>query len=399
MKIREGDRVKFLNDTGGGTVKEIRNSKFAIVLNDDGFEIPVLIRELVPVAGSGDRQERAGEQDYSSGNVVIPHENEYADADADADAELVKPEKEDGEPVQDQKPGDYYEGPDAGGPGFEHIDDASDSYSGHYPSGEKPASGKPERNLLLGIREDRTKEGLEVWLINDSRFNLFYNVLQEDESSFLSIRAGQIDPDTKILIRRFGREQVNAFITLRIQALFFMRVRYDPVLPAQAEFGMDPVEIYSDSAMGMNDFFDQDAMIVPLISDPHEREVQKMREEEISRLITENKEDTRNDKKALHHKADPLVDEIDLHIEELVEDHGSLSGREALDIQMARFTTTLEGALRGKTKRIVFIHGVGNGKLKYEIRRTLDKKYSRLRYQDASFREYGYGATMVIIRK
>jgi dsDNA-specific endonuclease/ATPase MutS2 len=65
---------------------------------------------------------------------------------------------------------------------------------------------------------------------------------------------------------------------------------------------------------------------------------------------------------------------------------------------MSRFTIALDGAVRSKTKKIVFIHGIGNGKLKYEIRKTLDSKYSRLKYQDASFKEYGYGATMVILK-
>jgi hypothetical protein len=48
-------------------------------------------------------------------------------------------------------------------------------------------------------------------------------------------------------------------------------------------------------------------------------------------------------------------------------------------------------------RKIVFIHGVGNGKLKLEIRRSLDRDYPQLKYQDASFQEYGYGATMVIL--
>ena len=69
-----------------------------------------------------------------------------------------------------------------------------------------------------------------------------------------------------------------------------------------------------------------------------------------------------------------------------------------MDIQISRFTIALDGAIRGKTKKIVFIHGVGNGKLKYEIRKTLDSKYPKLRYQDASFKEYGYGATMVMLK-
>ncbi len=88
---------------------------------------------------------------------------------------------------------------------------------------------------------------------------------------------------------------------------------------------------------------------------------------------------------------------MDLHIETLIDDHQGISNGEILEIQMGRFQTALKTAIIHKTKRIVFIHGVGNGKLKHEIRRTLDRKHPDLKYQDASFREYGYGATMVII--
>jgi len=391
MTIRTGDRVKFLNDTGGGIVKEIKDSKMAIVLIDDGFEVPVLIQELIRVTGSPGSAEVSDQESYSS-RIKMP------DEDDDEDEALLMPVKPGDKAGQDGPAGNYDDGADRE-PGFEYIDDESDSYSDHYPSGEKPAPRRPERNLLLGLVENRSKEGLEVWMINDSRFNVLYTVLRKDELSFLNIRTGHIDPDTKILIRRFSREQINSFITLRLQALFFMKGVYDPVPPSQADFGLDPVGIYSEGALGVNDFFDEDAMIVPLISDSHEREVQKIRELEISRLIAHKKDSPRPDDGSLSPKADPLVEEVDLHIEELVENHSGLSGREVLDIQMARFTTVLEGALRGKTRRIVFIHGVGNGKLKFEIRKTLDNKYSRLRYQDASFREYGYGATMVIIRR
>ncbi len=62
----------------------------------------------------------------------------------------------------------------------------------------------------------------------------------------------------------------------------------------------------------------------------------------------------------------------------------------------------LEGALKagGKStpKRIVFIHGVGKGKLRYEIEKELRRNYPKLRYQDASFAEYGYGAIMIFLK-
>ena len=66
--------------------------------------------------------------------------------------------------------------------------------------------------------------------------------------------------------------------------------------------------------------------------------------------------------------------------------------------QLSRFNIALDGAIRNNMKKIVFIHGVGNGKLKYEIQKCLKNEYPDLRYQDASFKEYGYGATMVLLR-
>jgi dsDNA-specific endonuclease/ATPase MutS2 len=42
---------------------------------------------------------------------------------------------------------------------------------------------------------------------------------------------------------------------------------------------------------------------------------------------------------------------------------------------------------------------VGNGVLKQEITKKLKSKYSKFNFQDASFKEYGYGATMVILRR
>jgi dsDNA-specific endonuclease/ATPase MutS2 len=92
------------------------------------------------------------------------------------------------------------------------------------------------------------------------------------------------------------------------------------------------------------------------------------------------------------------IEEVDLHIEEIIDNFANLSNGEIVNIQLARFTTALEGAILSKTKRIVFIHGVGNGKLKYELCKTLDTKYPDLKYQDASYAEYGFGATMVFLK-
>jgi dsDNA-specific endonuclease/ATPase MutS2 len=72
-----------------------------------------------------------------------------------------------------------------------------------------------------------------------------------------------------------------------------------------------------------------------------------------------------------------------------------LSEGEILNNQLNRFYSALDKAIQGNIKEIVFIHGLGNGKLKYEIRKAIDTKYPDLTYQDASFKEYGFGATLV----
>ena len=81
----------------------------------------------------------------------------------------------------------------------------------------------------------------------------------------------------------------------------------------------------------------------------------------------------------------------------ILDDFRGLSNSEMLEIQMRKFREELDNAMRKGVKKIVFIHGVGAGVLKLEIRKELDRMKKKLDYQDASFKEYGYGATLVRI--
>ncbi len=46
-KFQVGDKVNFLNATGGGTVKRIIDTRMVEVTIEDGFDIPVLMSDLV----------------------------------------------------------------------------------------------------------------------------------------------------------------------------------------------------------------------------------------------------------------------------------------------------------------------------------------------------------------
>lgn len=88
--------------------------------------------------------------------------------------------------------------------------------------------------------------------------------------------------------------------------------------------------------------------------------------------------------------------EVDLHIEELLESYSQLSNSEILCIQIERFVRELENAIAHREKKIIFIHGTGEGVLKREIRNTL-ADYAGIDFYDAPFNRYGFGATEVVI--
>ena len=87
------------------------------------------------------------------------------------------------------------------------------------------------------------------------------------------------------------------------------------------------------------------------------------------------------------------IREVDLHIERLREDFEFLKPEEILPIQMALFEKELDSAIMNNCSEITFIHGVGSGKLKYEISKILSKHPHVKYYQDADKQKFGYGAT------
>ncbi|MEH0007600.1 MAG: Smr/MutS family protein [Flavobacteriales bacterium] len=90
--------------------------------------------------------------------------------------------------------------------------------------------------------------------------------------------------------------------------------------------------------------------------------------------------------------------EIDLHIEALVDRPLGLSHAEMLAIQKCQAIEKLEESMKKGIARVIFIHGVGKGVLRDELRAIFDR-YAHITYCDASYARYGHGATEVQIFK
>jgi hypothetical protein len=108
------------------------------------------------------------------------------------------------------------------------------------------------------------------------------------------------------------------------------------------------------------------------------------------KLIYKNKDAT-----SIRRKGEYM--EVDLHIHELVDRHENMSNSEIVAIQLEHFERMLRIAERKKIQRVIFIHGVGQGVLRAEIRKMLHDYYPNCQFLDAPYNEYGYGATEVRI--
>ncbi|QWX84533.1 DNA mismatch repair protein MutS [Cellulophaga sp. HaHaR_3_176] len=88
--------------------------------------------------------------------------------------------------------------------------------------------------------------------------------------------------------------------------------------------------------------------------------------------------------------------EVDLHIHQLVPSKRGMSNYDILNIQLDTAKRQLNFAISKKIQKIVFIHGVGEGVLKEELR-YLFGRYDNVKHYDADYQKYGLGATEVYI--
>jgi hypothetical protein len=357
MTFKPGDKVKFLNDVGGGKVTRVINQT-AYVETEDGFEIPALFSELLP-----------------DGDAFIEEEEKVVKV-----PKYHKPSKQVVEPVIP-----YNSGLD------EHIADD-----------EVITSENSTLNILLGIVPVKTKNSQEpafdIYMISDCSYRMMYTLSVVKENFCYGHKAGMVADDTKVLVTSLSTKELRELQSLKINCIFYKRGIYLPHESLIYEYKIDLFALLDPQNWVENDYFDEKAIIINL--------TEESLIYEIERLVTENEEKfiIQKKRKDMKHpiakqSQNSGMEEVDLHIEQLSDNFNDLSAGEILDIQMGRFTIALEGAIRNNTKKIVFIHGVGNGKLKFEIRRILETKYAHLKYQDASFKEYGYGATMVLLKK
>lgn len=88
--------------------------------------------------------------------------------------------------------------------------------------------------------------------------------------------------------------------------------------------------------------------------------------------------------------------EVDLHIHQLTNSTRGMTNFEMLNLQLDTAKRQLEFAMRKRIQKVVFIHGVGEGVLKEELK-YLFNRYDNVKFYDADYQKYGLGATEIYI--
>ena len=354
MKIKVGDKVKFLNDVGGGTVTKVIDKNNVQVLNEYNFEVPVAISELI-----------IEQDDDSFDNNQVSHEIKLEDLPSKpADKEDI-----------------FY-------PETEIIEDNIDIkvYFAFVPT---------DANNIVN-------SDFDTYLINDSNYHIMYNYITNKEGHYFGTDAGVLEANTKLSIESFKREELNDLPEFIFQFIIYKKGSCDIYSPIQQSITVKPTKFYKENSFKENDFFDENSMIFNLLEKSIlQDEVDKLSQQDFKKIIRQKESGNKRPRIATKREnkiASSAIIEVDLHINALIDNSKGMSNSEMLEVQMDEFRKKLDEAIKNKTKKIVFIHGVGNGVLKMKLRHELSTKYKKLKFQDASFKEYGYGATMVFIR-
>ena len=233
MKI--GDKVRFLSEIGGGRVAGFQGKNIVLVEDEDGFQMPMLISEVVVV----------GEEDYDTKHVVeVKAQSTKAALQVDLEEKELEPA---------DKPITFKAKPEerAGG-------DKLSAYMAFVPMDVKELS----------------QTRFESYIVNDSNYYLRYVYMTAEGSAWMVRADGEIEPNTKEYIEEFGREDLNTLEHCCIQIIAYKRDKHYMLKPTvNAQVRIDPVKFYKLHAFRENMFFEQPALIYTII----ENDVQKVK--------------------------------------------------------------------------------------------------------------------------
>ncbi|MDE5874712.1 MAG: DUF2027 domain-containing protein [Muribaculaceae bacterium] len=379
-----GDTVRFLNSTGGGKITRIEG-KVAYV-DDDGFETPVLLKEVVVVLPAGHEPAQKGSRlmfdqaAFDEGKKPAPTP---APAPKPKEAELPKPQ-----------PAVFV---------------------------EETAHGD-RLNIALAFEptnlQSLDKSRFTAVIVNDSNYQLEFTFLRRgaDERGWTVVNGGTIPPNELLDITTLSHEDLPSYERVAFQCIAFKKDKtFTLQAPVSVMRRLDLTKFHKYHCFRPGLYFENGVIEIPLVTDgvavkPLEvnsvalasamkgDKPEKDAAAELSKKfrVDKGKKGRTAPPADNPHKLLPLI-EVDLHIGELTDTIAGMEPKDMLEMQLAEVRKVMEANRQRKGQKIVFIHGKGEGVLRKAVLELLRKEYPKAEIQDASFREYGFGASLITI--
>ena len=347
--IKIGDKVRFLNETGGGVVSGFVSKDIVNVRDEDGFDIPMPVRECVVI-------------DTNDYNIKIEPKKEDRPKTEEVEQPVVEKR-----PLSETREGEKL-----------------NVYVAYVPMDVK----------------SMTTTSFEAYLVNDSNYYLYYTYSSGENKNWILRSHGVVEPNVKLFLEEFGKDMLNEMERIKVQFVAFKTKPYVGKPAVSVEQRIDAVKFYKLHSFVETDFFDTPAMLYDIVRDDVPARTRLVSAEELAdSMRAKMKDDVRVISQPIVKKKhiDSIL-EVDLHIDQLLDTTAGMSNSDMLKYQLETFNKVMQEHLNKKNQKIVFIHGKGDGVLRKAILDELKRKYKNCLSQDASFREYGFGATMVTIK-
>ena len=356
-KFQVGDKVNFLNSTGGGTVKKIIDTRMVEVTIEDGFDIPVLMSDLVlDYRSQQDRRQQVVDnvqKEIQQKQIIEEKEND--DARKSALRRFGRNAEEEG------------------------------MYLAFVP--------QDQQWLLTGL--------LDVVLVNNTPADALYSFNIKEEGKYISVDYGSIAPHSKVVIESISREDIEYWCEGYIQVILSQEEADFIYRPLHAPFSFRSSRFFKDGSYMESGVLGEKAVMIKLTSllalKETETDLAKMMKDGDKKTVTAQK--LVKEKAAIdRHQTAPGEAIVDLHIGELVDNILGMSSNDMFRTQMNYFKKMLESAITNEYNKVTFIHGVGNGVLKNAIIEEL-KHYDNTSNRMASIVKFGVGAIDVMIKE
>lgn len=374
----KGDRVRFLNEVGEGTVLSVLDGSTVMVRTDEGFEYPMPTDELILQPGGN---KRAPRQVSPQG---APQRKVEATAPPSRSTAKERP---------------------APTPLLGTERNPEDAPTVPFPKGypEKSAC-----NLSLGFqtasREDVGKGPFTLYAINESPLVAFITIAREMADCHSTLFHGSIPPHSALKLGVLTAQELRTLPLLQVQALYYSEGLHLPPTPFTCRLELKNGWFARPGSFQSTPFMADDLFLLqvhasrkpsaPDTESPAPTTTHSMAAQGETRAVGKAPQaDAQQPEGAI-----PRMVTVNLlEVQRL----GNLKGesRDAiLNDQLSAVTLAIESSQRsGMEQRIVVMHGVGNPELRQRVVKMLKSQHPSLTYQDASFREYSYGALMVFI--